>query len=93
MFAVVGMGLRIADDPGLLDALALRIQFARAETDRLKGDRFPLLKQPIDGRFDEINRVLSPGLVVALQPGTIGALRRIRCGWLGHRLRPSCTLE
>jgi hypothetical protein len=53
MFAIVGMGLRIANDPRLFDALALRVHLAGTAADGLKRDRLALLEQLIDGGLDQ----------------------------------------
>jgi hypothetical protein len=91
VLAVVGMGLRIANDRRLFDALALRVHFGGTGADGLKRDRLPFFEQLIDGRLDQAYRPLAPGLVVLLQPRTAGVLLWIRYRRVGHTFRPFCT--
>lgn len=53
MFAIVGMGLRIPDDPRLFDALTFRVHLAGTGADGLKCDCLPFLEQLIDGGLDQ----------------------------------------
>jgi len=74
MFAVVGVGFRVANDRCLFDTLAFRVHLAGPGADGLKRDRLPLLEQLIDGVLDQSHRALAPGLVVLLQPRAVGVL-------------------
>ena len=65
------MSFRIPNDPCLFDPLAFRIHLARTSTDGFKRDRLPVFEQLIDGRFDQIDGPLLPGLMVLFQPGTL----------------------
>src|SRR6266851_521668 len=88
VLSVVGMGIRIANDRRLFDALALRVHFGGTGADGLKRDRLRFFEQLIDGSFDQSHRPLAPGLVVLLQPRTAGVFLWIRYRWVSHTLRP-----